>query len=369
MDRRELFKGLAELEVMDIIEHGLKTNDNFLFDTSRIVDKVLISRNQLKRHSRCPFYDFNYPSYETCKELIKNHKYSEVDFIVVLFDWYELFDKDTFLTPEALTLALYLKRYKYIKENIELENENENILKIHYPSEVGVININSFFDELNTGNIDLRNAHDTSKERFKKNAYLFNSYDYIEGFRKRIEYTKYEIVNDFDYAHSLYKDGDRSNEVLSKLFSVDPDKYDEYMGESDFFLVFARHDIDCRHIISKKYHKFKYNILYINILFPNSTQLYQEYIDIPEYNLFVAAVKMNNKRLIRKLLKLYKEHGKFYKKMDLEKQIFIDEELHEIPEVEPLNLVTGDILNPYHELKNHPSKKGKTLSVFMPAIF
>ena len=127
--------------------------------------------------------------------------------------------------------------------------------------------------------------------------------------------------------------------------------YSTNISESQFFLIFARHDIDCHYTESKMYYKNKYNILYINILFPYSTQRYKEYIDIPEYNLYVAAVKMNNKPLIKKLLELYKEHGKFYKKMDLEKQIFIDEEIHEIPEVEPLDLITCDILNPYHELK------------------
>ncbi|CAH2352426.1 hypothetical protein CLIB1423_06S06172 [[Candida] railenensis] len=357
MNKHALYNGRTDSSLIDIIEHGLKSNKGFVDNLKWIIDKILISRNQLNRHSESPFYDFNYPNYETCKELINNDKYSDVDFIIILFDWCDLYDEKRGLSDVALELAHYLKRPKYIKEKKEIEDENENIINSQIPREVGMkVNTNLIFDKLDVENIDIRIVRDTYKDYYKKKTFAFNSYDYIHKIPTYLNpyiprYTKYEIVNDFDKAYYLYENGDRSNEVLSKLFSEEPDKYDEYMGESEFFLVFARHDIDCRHIKSKKYHKFKYNILYINILFPNSTQPFEEYIDIPEYNLYVAAVKMNNKSVIKKLLEFNKEHGKFYKKMDLEKQVYIDEEIYEIPEIEPLNLITGDILNPYHELK------------------
>ncbi|CAH2352425.1 hypothetical protein CLIB1423_06S06150 [[Candida] railenensis] len=361
MNRHELFKGCEgnynELYFMDFIEHGLKSNNDFLKDTSRIVDKILISRNQLNRERFNSFYDFNYPSYETCKEILKDelYGYNTISFLMVLFDWYELYDENKLLSKSALTLAVYLKRHKYIKKKLELVNESYFLEPLYIEERIST---NLFFETLDMGNIDVIDIdHEEHYEDFelheKRNEYDFNSYDHIDKIPIfKFEYTKYEIVNDFDIAYRSYKNGDRSNEVLSKLFSVDPYKYDEYIGESEFFLVFARHDIYYDYAESKKYFKNKYNIYYINILFPNSTQSTFEYkIDIPEYNLYVAAVKMNNKRLIKRLLKLYEEHGKFYKKMDLEKQVFIDEEIYEIPEVKPLNLITGDILNPYHELK------------------
>ena len=338
MERFKLYNGNTDTDFMDIIEHGLKSF-NCANDLSFIIDQILVSRGQPKRHSESPFYDFNYPNFETCKELIENDRdaYHGISFIVVLFDWYELYDKSRPLSDEAYTLALYLKRHKYINEKKEIVSEN------------------LFFEKLDMENIDLRNADDKKEDHGKKKVYEYNHYEDIDKigmYDCKVEIPKYQIVNRFDSAYSYYKNGDRSNETFSKLFSVDPHEYDKHIGESQFFLVFARHDIPCGFVASEKYSKFKYNILYINILFPNSTQRYEEYIDIPEYNLYVAAVKMNNKPLIKKLLELYKEHGKFYKKMDLEKQSFIDEEIYEIPEVEPLDLITGDILNPYHESKN-----------------
>ena len=349
-DKYNLYSFAGGGDLLDIIEHALKSSDEFLYAISRKVDKILISRNQINRHYYKPFYDFNYPSYETCKEFIKNGRYSEVIFIIVLFDWYELYDKKMGLGA-GYELALYLKRHKYIEQKIEILNENEKLFKIHYPDKAVTrqLDFNSIFDELDIENTDIYDDLDDLQDSFNQRLHFVDLYSYRDTIPifENTKYTKYEIVNNFDIAYRAYKNGDRSNEVLSKLFSVGQG----IIGESQFFLIFARHDIDCRYTESKKYYKNKYNILYINILFPKSTQQFEKYIDIPEYNLYVAAVKMNNKRIIKRLLNLFEEHGKFYKKMDLEKQIFIDEEIYEIPEVEPLNLITGDILNPCHELK------------------
>lgn len=332
MDKYQLYNGYLDENMKNIIEHGFKHNLEFLYEINNMMNKILISKNNLIRSSMKTFYDFNYPSYKTCKKLIENNKYENVDFVIVLFDWYNLYNKKIMLSNEAHTLAVYLQREKYIDKTLFIENKNE------------------FFNILDTENIDLIDYDDEHQESYMKKTYEFNNYDYIDRIDiYKVNYSKYEIINSFDKAYRLYKNGEKNNEILSKLFSEDVYNYEKYIKETEFFLIFARHDIDCKYV--NKWTKFKYNILYINILFPNSTQYYEKYIDIPEYNLYVAAVKMNNEKIVEKLLKLYKKHGKFYKKLDLENQMFINEEINEIPEVKPLNLITGDILNPYYELK------------------
>ena len=180
-DKYLIFNGLSG-DLKEIVRHALKSSDEFLYELSRRVDKILISRNQLNRHYFKPYYDFNYPNFETCKEFIKNGRYAylEISFVIVLFDWYELYDEEIGLSDTGYELALYLKRHKYIKEKIEILNEDEKLYKIHYPDEAVTehLNFNSIFDELDIENIDLYDDYNEMEDLLKQNLYHVDHYPY-----------------------------------------------------------------------------------------------------------------------------------------------------------------------------------------------
>lgn len=331
-----------------------------------LINGFLIANNSYKaiEHTNLfIYYDFNYPDHEHAilgnKQI--NCLYDNTEqfiFLCVLNDWRETYNKQIFKKRNdiAYSLALYLNKEFYIKHQETLINDDKEIDKDVYHH--NQVNDGYFFRHLNT-NIRYENCNlypPGPWTSYDSDIEYFNESDYIdENDRSHIEnVTKYDIVNNFDIAYKLYLNGDRSNIVLSKIVNTDPYKFRDIYKKYNPFLLFTRNEVDLN-VFTSSNPLVKYNLSYIRIITSATVgdSLPTRYIDIPEYNLYVIAIKLRKKNTIDKILELYKKFGKLFKIMDLEKECYIDppEEIYELPNVKNIDIFTGDELNPYINLK------------------
>lgn len=337
----EFLKRCYNLPIMEIADHEL-------FD--------LVVANDLSTTLWCNhgWHDFKYANYETCTKMVANGiNYGPVAFICVLYDWKDLYRQCilTCRSKKAYSLALYLKREFYVAEQEKLEWREEDKER----------NIDDSYclRKLNTNNREL-------ETNLWPHVYgpwdsILDCYDeteaMVEGDQLDDKYfTKYNIVNNFDIAYKAYERGDRSNCVLSKLICTAPWKIRDLYKEYRPFLVFCRTKIDNLWWMEKINPLVKYNVLYINMMCAATIDGHfyrEEEIELPEYNLYVLAKRLRNKRVEKRILELYEVHKKLYKIMDLENETYLSpyEEIFELPEPDNIDLITGEELNPYYMYK------------------
>lgn len=324
---------------------------DLLYDYSECLyaNCILIANNSMKFTNiptACIYHDFNYPDiYHSL--IFKDHR--DLTFLCILNDWKDIYDKQNHKKQDyrGYSLALYLNKEYYINHQRNLKSEKD-------------IDDSYFFYHLNT-NIRLRdyNLFPYETSGYESDYEFFNESEYIDNEDKSHidNVNKYEIVNNFDIAYKLYLNGDKSNLVLSKIINTDPKRYRNIFEKYKPFLIFTRNEFSFYEMNKfKEIYPFSiYNITYINIIVTSVISAYisTNRIEIPEYNLYVIAKKLRNKKVLKKILELYKKHGKLYKIMDLENECYIDppEEIFELPDVKNIDLFTGDELNPYINVK------------------
>lgn len=306
------------------------------------------------------FYDFKYPKKDFIKNLpetIKKEKMYDIIFLCVLNDWKDIYDsiiknlgdenKNLGFNKMGYSLALYQNKEYYINHQKSLDKENE--VKLDESTFFCYLNTNNEqFDSNIQPKIEYWNC-EYEVEYIEETEFLGT----IEKMDLKNKPSKYEIVNNFGVAYNLYRKGDISNLVLSKLISTNPDYFLDVYKKYKPFILFTRKDI----LLSRMYRYIEanplcfYNIKYINILLNPVLMNVSTYskIPLPEYNLYVIAVKMRNKRIINEILELYKEHGKLYKIMDLKNEKYLDpfEEIYDLPKPKDIDILTGGELNPY----------------------
>lgn len=313
------------------------------------VNGILIANNSMKFNNIYPKYlynDFNYPDvYHSL--IFKNH--SDLTFLCILNDWKDIYDKQNheIQNYKGYSLALYLNKEYYInhQKSLKCEKDIDDSYFFYYlNTNIRLIRCNLFPYEIS--------GYESDNDYFDESEFIDNE---DKSHMKNVN--KYDIVNNFDIAYKLYLNGDKSNLVLSKIINTDAARYRNIFEKYKPFLIFTRNQFD-----TYETDRFKnicpfsiYNIIYMNIIINSViiSGISLNEIDIPEYNLYVIAKKLRNKRVLKKILELYKEHGKLYKIMDLENECYIDppEEILELPEVKNIDLFTGDELNPYINVK------------------
>nr|CAE84955.1 hypothetical protein [Debaryomyces robertsiae] len=291
------------------------------------INTILVSNNIIKETFSFDsiFYDFHYPNYETYKILRKNG-FSQ-GFVAYIHGWHDLLS-DNIIGAMLYSYLLYTKKYESIK-HINPED---------YLFVGDIVNEIYFFKNLKTiMNLDFN--YDIFEEDFNCGT--------IAKYRN---FTKKEIVDNYEIAKCCFENGERSNLVLSKLITCNPRKYDYLLDKYDPFLVYTRNLLKSM-ITGGKNNKYLYlNICYINILnyAIDVDDVVLESIDIPEYTIYKLAVKYRNYLKIDTIMELYKKNGnKFIKILDMENEKYVYEEISEIPEVEYFDPVKGDELNPY----------------------
>ncbi|KAI3406873.1 hypothetical protein KGF56_000165 [Candida oxycetoniae] len=313
-----------------------------------IMNGIMISRNDSESeyyNSEKLFYDFNYPFIRYA--LLGVHR-SDLIYLSIIFDWRYVYE-DYMVKYGDLTcysLALYVGNEYYIKDLHKRCKDSYNSYE----------HDDRFFRHLNTNNLRIMS------NKFPKYSQFDDIPDYIEesdfiDIATNVDtsnVTNYDIVNNFDLAYKLYKEGNTCNIVLSKIICMNPTKFENLFKKYKPFIIFTRNQFDtrCMSRYSEIEPRVKYNILYNNIIsltIHGSTKTIESDIDIPEYNLYVLSVKMRQHNLVHKILELYKKEGYLIKIMDLDNEKYIDPPLliKELPIVKNIDLIKGDELNPY----------------------
>lgn len=350
---------------------------------------ILLSNNVMT-----PYYDFEeklwhnfkFPSIETCYKIIENRDnwlpnnliYNEVVLaqiagVAIIRDNIKLFVNCRLRSCYDILYAVsrYLNRDNFIHkldsiyETSKVIRSLDGRISLFKKDECNFRNMN-LVDELNINILDgeektefscyFDKLNESYSNRFIPN-YEYSNYENNLRVREyhEEEFTKYMMINNTDLAINL---NIINNLTLSKIILIDPRKNIETFKKYKPFLIYTKKVFpEIEESILSKYISIQplimYNILYISIICKHG---YIERFGIdafegikPEINLYIIAKRVCAGEVTTKLIEMFNQYGKFYKIMDLENECYLDppEEIYEIPDVSPINLLKGDELNPY----------------------